>query len=259
MDKQEIRLENFLKVLEDRKFISVNEMSVLLGVSNMTVRRDFTKLNSQQLVIMKNGILMLNDEQDVRPIKKTYDLGKETHIRNSVKADIGKFAASLIAPDDNVIIDTGSTTVNIVPNISGDIRINMLSYNLNILLQAQQNPNINIAFAGGYYHSNTQMFESVDGINFINSFRANKVFVSAAGIHRTLGITCVNSYEVPTKKAILNSADEHILVADSSKFDDVHSSYFCDLPQIDTIITDKGISKEWLNLLADMEITVYTV
>lgn len=259
MDKREIRLENFMNVLKSRKFLSVNEMAQTLGVSNMTVRRDIDILQQRNLIMMKNGILMLKNEQDIHPIKKVYELKKESQVQNPAKTAIGRFAASLIRPKDCVIIDTGSTTENIVPYISPELHISMLCYNLNILVQAQQNPNINISFAGGHYHPNAQMFESPEGIQFIHTIRANKVFLSAAGIHENLGVTCINSYEVPTKQAILKSAAEHILVADSSKFGKIHASYYCELSQIDEIVTDSGISEEWIDILEKHQIKLHIV
>ena len=259
MGKREIRLKRFIGILENRKFLSINEMAQALGVSNMTVRRDFDILNQRDLVIMKNGILMLNNEHDFQPIRKIYNLDKEMQIKNAVKTSIGRFAASLIRPKDCVIVDTGSTTESIIPNLGADIQISILCYNLNILLPALQNPNIHVSFSSGHYHPKTQMFESPQGIDFIHSIRANKVFVSAAGVHENLGITCTNSYEVPTKQAILQSAAEHILVADSSKFGKVHAAYFCDLSQIDVVVTDKGISDEWIAILQEKGITLHIV
>ena len=81
-----------------------------------------------------------------------------------------------------------------------------------------------------------------------------KVFVCAAGIHENLGISCANNYEVATKKAILQSAKQHILVADSSKFGVVRSSYFCNLEDIDTIITDNSLSEEWCSTVSEKKI-----
>lgn len=259
MDKRELRFEKFMNILDTKKFLSINEMAQALGVSNMTIRRDFEVLNQRELVIMKNGILMLNGEHDSTPIRKIYNLDKETRVQNTVKSEIGRFAASLISPKDCIIIDTGSTTDTILPHLSPELHITLLCYNLNILMQAQQNPNISLAFAGGHYHPNSQMFESPEGINFIHSIRANKVFISAAGIHEHLGLTCINPYEVPTKQAILRSAVEHILVADSSKFSKVHSSYFGSLDEIDAVICDRELSEEWIKILEEREIKLYLV
>ena len=146
-----------------------------------------------------------------------------------------------------------------MPNISPSLHLSVLCYNVNILQQVLQNPNIEIAFSGGHYHTNTQMFESAEGINFIRSVRAHKVFVSAAGIHDQLGVTCINNYEVPTKRAVLLSAAEHILVADSSKFGTVHAAYFCDLSDIDTIVTDSGLDPEIADNIEKSGIRLYRV
>lgn len=67
------------------------------------------------------------------------------------------------------------------------------------------------------------------------------------------------SYEVPIKRAILQSAKQHILVADSSKFGVVRSAYFCDLEDIDIVITDTGLSPEWRNILQERGVTLYQV
>ncbi|WP_243116506.1 DeoR/GlpR family DNA-binding transcription regulator [Hydrogenoanaerobacterium saccharovorans] len=156
-------------------------------------------------------------------------------------------------------MDTGTTTERIVPHLPTNKDITVLCYNINVLMELRRNPGVKMMFAGGYYHSNTQMFESAEGISFIRSLRAQKVFVSAAGIHEGLGVTCIENYEVPTKRAILKSSLEKILVADSSKFDVVRSAYFCDLSQINTIVTDSGLSDEWKHRLTAMGITLHLV
>lgn len=262
MNKRDNRLEQFMKFLNEKKFLSVHEMAQLLNVSDMTVRRDAEILKDRNLIVVTNGILMLDNDNTtsfIHPIRKAYVLSKEAQVQNSAKNAIGRFAASLIQPDDCVILDTGSTTDHITPHIASDLHISLLCYNLNILMQAQQNPNIKISFAGGHYHPNTQMFESPDGIDFIHSIRANKAFISAAGIHKNLGITCSNTYEVLNKQAVLRSASEHILVADSSKFGKVHVAYFCELENIDVIITDKGLSEEWISIIEEKNIKLYLV
>ena len=95
------------------------------------------------------------------------------------------------------------------------------------------------------------------GVAFIHNIRANKVFISAAGVHEELGISCANSYEVATKRAILKSA-RHILVADSSKFGVVRSAYFCNLTDIDTSDRHRPFV-EWANLLRQLGIVLYQV
>jgi DeoR family deoxyribose operon repressor len=75
------------------------------------------------------------------------------------------------------------------------------------------------------------------------------VFLSAAGVHEELGVTCENMYEVVTKQAVIQYSREKILLIDSSKFGQVKSSFFCEIPDIDSVITDQMITEYWRNLL----------
>ena len=126
-------------------------------------------------------------------------------------------------------------------------------------MELRRKPNIQPLFAGGYYHANAQMFESKEGVEFISGIRVQKAFVSAAGVHCQLGVTCINNYEIETKRAILRSSLEKILVADSSKFGRVCAAYCCDMKDIDTIITNKDLSPEWIDQIRSKGIKLYLV
>ena len=138
--------------------------------------------------------------------------------------------------------------------LDNDINISVLIYNTNILMALSKKKNIKLIFSGGYFHPNTMMFESPEGISLIEKTRATKVFVSAAGVHENLGVTCSNSYEVLTKQAIIKSSLEKILLVDSNKFGIVKSSYFAELKDFDTIITDNKISEAWRKKINDLGI-----
>ena len=66
-------------------------------------------------------------------------------------------------------------------------------------------------------------------------------------------------YEVVTKKAALESSLQKILVADSSKFGQVRPGYFAELEEIDEIVTDDGLSREWQDLIAEKDIPLHLV
>ena len=119
--------------------------------------------------------------------------------------------------------------------------------------------NCSIIFAGGYFHPETMTFESAEGIDLIRRTRADKAFVSAAGIHRELGVTTVYPHELQIKKAILSSARSRILVVDSSKFGQTKSVYFADMPDFQTVITDSGVPEEYARTIRDLGIELIVV
>ena len=167
------------------------------------------------------------------------------------KERIGKFAASLIQQDDCVIIDNGSTVEYLADSIAKDMKVTVFTCNLNILNKICSNPNISIIFGGGYYHPDTTLFESAENITLIKNIRATKVFASAAGVHDTMGVTCMNNYELEIKQTIIQSGAEKILLVDSSKFGMIKPCFVTELDIFDRIITDKNISEEWIQLIQE--------
>jgi DeoR family transcriptional regulator, deoxyribose operon repressor len=257
--KKEARINRLIDLLKARNLLPISELADMLEVSEMTIRRDLAVLNQKNIARNAGGNALYNPSHDLAVSDHDYNLYDETEKQNLQKYHIGRYAASLIEKDDIIIIDTGTTTEKIAPHIPNNLNITVLTYNTNILISLYPKTGIHLLFAGGHFHPKTQMFESPEGISFINGVRANKVFISAAGIHRELGITCVNNYEVPTKQAVLKSSLQKILVADSSKFDKIRPAYFCNLHDLTAVITDKEISTEWKEYIESRALHLHIV
>lgn len=258
MNKKIQRTNKLIEILKERNGASVKELATLLGVSEMTIRRDLDILKSNNIVTNVYGATIYNPSNSIEKLS-SYDINTEIIKFEDEKTRIGKAAADLIQPNDIIIIDTGTTTMKLAENIKDSLELTALFYNVNILNVLRTKPNINLIFSGGYFHKNTQMFESCDGISLIKKSRATKVFVSASGIHNKLGVTCSNNYEVPTKRAILESSVEKILLVHSDKFDRVQSSYFAELTDFNTIITDNNISQTWIDYIKQLNINLIIV
>lgn len=247
MNKKLQRTNKIINILKEKNGATVKELALTLGVSEMTIRRDLEVLKSNNIINNVYGAAIYNPSNSIEKLESFYNIENELIKNENEKIKIGKLAASLINEDDIIIIDTGTTTEKLAEFIDNNKNISVLIYNTNILMALSKKKNIQLIFSGGYFHPNTMMFESPEGISLIEKTRATKVFVSAAGVHENLGITCSNNYEVLTKQAIIKSSLEKILLVDSQKFGVVKSSYFADLNDFNTIITDSGINEEWKN------------
>lgn len=256
MNKKQLRQQELLKIIERHDINSVKTLSNILNVSEMTVRRDLEDIKDR----MEN--VKVDDAKSRTGIEDTdshYNLFHAMTLCNVQKDKIGQFAASLIVPNDVIILDIGTTTARMLPHIPEDKNLAILCFTANVLTELRYKQGIQLLFGGGVYHPNSELFESPEGIHFIQRIRATKVFLSAAGIHRSLGLTCENSYEVTTKRAIIDSSLERILLADSSKFDKLCSSYFGDLSVVHTIITDRNLSEEWQKYIVSQGISLHMV
>lgn len=257
MSKKDQRLKNLISIIKNNNGASIKELSSKLDVSEMTIRRDIKILESQNILEIYHGSVVYNPNYDNPTISKKdsdYSLSSNSVLMENEKTLIGKKASEFIQDDDIIIIDSGTTTEKLSQNLGENVQCTSLVFSSNNLIHLLYKKNVNLIFAGGKMHRDSGIFESPEGLKLIEGIRASKVFLSAAGVHKDLGLTCANVYEIEAKKAIIKNSLEVILLVDSSKFDQVKSAHFCDLDQVDTIITDEGISDEWKKIIEGRKI-----
>jgi DeoR family deoxyribose operon repressor len=259
MARSDYRADFILNKLSANGFVSVKELSKKLEVSEMTIRRDLRELSKSNIVTLIPGGAILKKNPPMDKDEEKYLIQAAESLMLEEKIKISRKAASLIEPNDVIVIDTGSTTENLPKFIPENMPLTIICYALNILFNVYENKNWKLVFPGGYFHNNTLMFESLEGIGIIKRIRANKAFISAAGVSEKLGVTCATDYEKETKRAVIDSSDVKILLIDSTKFGKVKISHFADLTDFDIIITDTGISKEFVNIIKNIGIKLYIV
>lgn len=253
MGNRDLRIYTLLDTLKETPMLTMKELADRFQVSEMTIRRDLDFLKKNNLFYEQSGTMaaLLENEEY---------LYSSEQIRNyDNKEKISRFAAHLIEDGDLLILDSGTTTGVMSKFIPDNLKLTVLCYNYHILSQLYNRDNLSLIFAGGYFHKRDLMFESEEGIHLIKRTRASKMFVSASGIHETLGMTCANNYEVVTKRAAIESSLQKILVADSSKFGLVRPGYFARIEEINEIVTDVGLSSEWKEFLSDKGILLHLV
>ncbi len=255
MEKIEQRIQALEAILKERHMISIRDLSALLKVSEMTVRRDLSLLKNHPHIKNIRGMIVYEDNS----LSNSYNILNASDIHISEKMKIGAAAAALIQEDDVIMLDIGSTTEFVARSLNPDLRATIICTSSNALSTLTLDNYLKIYCTGGYFHSDTQLLESSESLSFLKNTRANKLFASAAGIHRHLGVTCANSYELATKKALIESSAERILLVDSSKFGCVQSTYLSDISCYHKIITDSHISPEWSDYLTKCNIKLIIV
>ncbi|MCC8060209.1 MAG: DeoR/GlpR family DNA-binding transcription regulator [Clostridiales bacterium] len=248
-------MQKIAELVKCHQKITTRELAERMGVSEMTIRRDLTVLHKNRVIEKKHGYAVL--EHDLDPDitdMEAYDLHLASIQNLKAKEKIVCYAASLIEPGDWIFMDNGTTISRITAFLPTSFEYTVLCCNFELMAGMLKYKNIQMIMPGGYYHPVDHTFSSPQAENFICCHRANKAFISASGIHRTLGITCINFHSVANKKCFLSSSEKRILLADSSKFDVVTSNHFAELGDIDMVITDAGISSDWREYLQQMDV-----
>jgi DeoR family deoxyribose operon repressor len=247
MKKQKNRQTEIIDILSRDGGASINRLSGDLGVSHMTIRRDLDGMEEDGLIDRFHGSVVLKSPMEGS--WRRYALNEASTRSYEEKQRIGSAAAGLLRDGDVISIDAGSTTEQLARSLPAEMSLSIICYTLNTLMIASRRDDCRIVFGGGYYHQNTMMFESSEGLELIRKNRATRAFLSASGIDSRLGVTCANPYERETKRAVMESSGINILLADSGKFRGSGGVWFADISDFDMVITDKSISPEdrsWL-------------
>ena len=244
MNKQELRIQSIVKDL----ILQPNQTNAALAkkynVSTMTIRRDLDYIEKHCLLdSAKVNMSVLEYESNIEEIKNA-----------AYKEKIAQYALTLIEPHDVIVLDNGTTAGMIAAMLPNDIPLTVICYSYHILSKLFNRDNIKLVMAGGYYHRNTQSFESSEAVEFLTKFRAKRMFVCATGIHPDLGLTCADQRLAPVKQAALSTALQKILVTDSTKFDRISAGFFAPIEEMDFIITDQQVSQEWIERFEALEI-----
>jgi len=259
-NSKEERMQKIAELVRRYQKITTRELAKQMGVSEMTIRRDLAVLNKNHVIERKHGYALLEHGQDSDiPDMEAYDLHMASIQNLKEKEKIACYAASLIEPGDWIFMDNGTTVSRITAFLPKTFDYTVLCCNFELMAGLLRFKNIQMIMPGGYYYPVDHTFSSPQAEDFIRCHRAGKVFLSASGIHRSLGITCINSHSVANKKSFMASSEKKILLADSSKFGVVTANHFADLRDIDMVITDSGISMAWKEYLQRMNIELEIV
>ena len=244
LSRQEKRLNRIIKMLQLENPTTVNKLSSLMDVSHMTIRRDLEMLKERNIVDIFHGGVVLNEDKKGKK-QHPYSLSYANKQMNQEKKHIAVKASTFIQSHDTIIMDTGSTMEYFARSLPDCFPITVICFTLNSIVHVSKMNKAEIIFPGGYFHENTLMFESKEGIELIKTHPANTAFISASGMSLEAGVSCSNEYEFITKTEMIKSADKKILLVDSSKFNKVESTPFAKLTDFDLIISDSGIPQEY--------------
>lgn len=241
-----------LSKLRDDGYIQVADLAEELDISSATIRRDLILLEKEGICIRKRGGAVRSSQGVTMEVP--YDVKK--HRNTEAKNRIAKEALKLVENGDTILLDAGSTTFALASLLHNKERLTVVTHDLNIAVKLAANPNINLICTGGVARANVYTLQGAQVVDFIRNLRVDKSFVGADAIHSDGTISNVNIEEVPIKQAMIQAANQVVLLTDSSKFGITGFAKVCDISEIDYVITDDGIPEEYLGSLKKDKVKV---
>ncbi|TZE81508.1 DeoR/GlpR family DNA-binding transcription regulator [Calorimonas adulescens] len=240
------------KMLLERRFIKVSELTKVFDVSDETIRRDLDELEKEG-ILKKNygGAVLTEDSYVVPPLRVRNEENLEE------KMAIGRKMAEIIDDGSFVILDAGSTTLCVARALR-DKSINVLTNDLNISYELSNCPNINVFITGGLLKKETMSLIGPEAVRNIQVYNASAAIIGTGGITFDKGFTAGDTFEAEVKRAMMSSSDRVIIVADSSKINKRAMVSFADISEVDEVVIAGQVDVDFVSGLADIGIKVIT-
>ena len=235
-----------LEKLQAEKRVVVSELSQLYEVSEETIRRDLDKLEKEGLATKSYGGAVINEDVS---IDLPFNIRKNQNV--SGKQQMADIAASLVQEGDHISLDASTTAVFIAKALNEKERLTVITNSMEILLELSDVSGWNIISTGGVMKEGYLAFLGSKTEDAIRSYYVDKVIISCKALDHEWGIMESQEAFGTTKKAMIASGREKILVVDSTKFDQTAFSVAGKLRDIDVVVTDRKPSEKWLAHFAE--------
>ncbi|WP_413989061.1 DeoR/GlpR family DNA-binding transcription regulator [Labrys okinawensis] len=234
--------------------VRTTDMANLFQVSEVTIRSDLLELERLgQITRIHGGALALNTDSPVAAFDKRMRLNFEA------KQRIARFAARFIVNDQSIVMDGGSTLLQLALHVPPMTNLVVATPALNIAQQLMLRPGIDVHMIGGRVNVATVSTIGSDIEQGVDGFRAHQAFVSAQAIDRALDIVDSSHDVARTKRNLVRLARRVVLLADSSKWDQDASSKAFSMSKVKIVVTDDKLSRDVRHRLEDYDLEVYCV
>lgn len=249
------RRAKILRKLEEKPNVSVSEMSKEFNVSEVTIRKDLNELKRRNLLMrVRGGAIKHPDTESNNDIE--VDRKRLFHYKE--KKAIGQLAASLINENETILIDSGSTTLEIAKNLDAFQNLTIITNALNIAIELTKYKRFNVILLGGFIREASLSTVGSIAESILKIFYCDKLFLGVDSISIDKGLSTTNIEEANINQTMMSISKQTIAVFDSSKFDKRKFAFIAPMDQIDTIVTDDYITKEQRNQIKAMNIELHT-
>ena len=252
------RRDLILETLKRTQIVQVSELSQIFGISMVSVRRDLEILEKEGYLKRIHGGAVTVHAPCISEILIT-----KIEDNLIIKERIGKAAAELIDKSDNIIIDSGTTPLQVVKNIPYDLlnhgNLTVITNSLPTLHALCTEKGVHMIFLGGIYLPNYEVVVGPRTVEQIKTFHADKLFLGTDGLTFSKGITTANQLEAEVSQAMVAASSEVIVVSDSSKIGSKGLTTIVPITEIDKLITDKYAPDEFVARLIDYGVDVIQI
>jgi DeoR family transcriptional regulator of aga operon len=243
------RRNEIVRLVNTNGRAKVEELSRHFSVSTVTIRNDLNYLEERGLIHRAYGGALTRKEVAFDPT-----LIEKAKLHAEEKKRIGARAASRIFDGDSIILDSGTTTIEIAKAIKDRKDLTVMTNAINIASELAGLSGVTVMLTGGTLREKSFSLVGPHAESALKAFYFDKLFLGVDGLDAESGLTTPNQLEAQLNRVMIEVSRETVAVVDSSKFGRRSLSLIAPLDRISCIITDSGIPDEYRDLLAEKRI-----
>ncbi|UFU04465.1 DeoR/GlpR family DNA-binding transcription regulator [Ruania suaedae] len=232
------RREDLLRRLRDRGYVASKDVAAELGVSEMTIRRDLTQLDTDGLARRVPGGATAPDATGL----ETFD--RRERRSQAPKQAIARAVLPLLEEADTLALDAGTTVAALAALLPGGYRV--ISHSMPVLSACEHRSDLELIGLGGTYHSPTRSFGGPATRAGAADLAADVALISAVAVAAD-GLYCTAAWDAEVKQILSERAERTILLVDHSKATARAPLRFLRWDQIDVVVTDRGADEPALS------------
>src|SRR5690625_2399952 len=240
-----------LNLLHEQEVVKVSELCDRFNVSVETIRRDLDYLSKQGKLKRVYGGAVMVEKAATEPAYNYRFIKNE-----SKKRKIGKETSKLIANGDTLIIDLGTTTLEVAKHLKHKKNLTVITNSLYIARELVDIPENRVIVIGGNLRAGELTTSGIFVEEILKSFNVDKVIIGVGGITIENGISDYHLDEARARKIMTTRGKHVIAVADHSKFDVEALVNICPIEEIDTLVTDDKVPSHIINQYKNRNLNV---
>jgi len=248
------RRAQILHKLEDNPDINVTSLSNEFGVSEVTIRKDLNELKRKNLITRIRGGAIRHVETESN---NDVEIDKKRLFHYKEKKSIGRLAASLINENETILIDSGSTTLELAKNLDGFENLTIITNALNIATELAKYKRFNIIMLGGFIRGASLSTVGSIAESILKIFYCDKLFLGVDSISIDKGLSTTNIEEANINQTMMSISKQTIAIFDSSKFNKRNFAFIAPIDKIDVIVTDDNITREQKTQIKALDIQLH--
>jgi DeoR/GlpR family transcriptional regulator of sugar metabolism len=245
------RREKLMRALRQEHVLSVAQLTEILGVSHMTIRRDIGVLEREGRAYSVAGGVRLASGVRVEP-----DFDDKSLSEQDEKASIAAAAALLLHDGMVIYLDAGTTTGALVPEIRKLRGITVVTNDFATVEHLTDAPNVETIHTGGRLEASNRSAVGRLAAETLLRINTDVAFISTSSWDIARGVTTPSEAKVGVKIAAISTASTVVLMATSSKFGTFGMYDVVSLDRFDRVITDSGIPAAAASGIRDLGVTL---